>query len=59
MPAGEIRHADVAELARANEAVERGKDFLLRRHRIETVQLKQIDVIVPSRFREPSTERVR
>src|SRR3546814_16782109 len=45
LPAGEVGRAEVAQLAGAHQAVERGQGFLHRRHRIEVVQLQQVDVV--------------
>src|SRR5262245_15577521 len=45
MPAGEIRTADVTNLARAHEIIERAERFFDRRERIEAVQLIQVDVV--------------
>jgi hypothetical protein len=45
MPAGEIRRADVANFPSAHEIVERVEDLFHRRHRIEAVQLEEIDVV--------------
>ena len=45
LPAGEVRDADIAELAGADEVVERREDFLDGRAGIEGMQLQQIDVV--------------
>ena len=45
VPAGEVRHADVADLAGAHERVERRQHFLRRRHGVVAVQLEEIDVV--------------
>eukprot|EP01034_Spumella_vulgaris_P043120 gene43120-53520_t len=47
VPAGEIRHAEVTDLSRPHELVEHAQGLLDRRQRVETVQLKQIDVVRP------------
>src|SRR6202789_893200 len=43
MPAGEIRAADVADLAGANELIERGERFLDGSVVVLAVQLEQVD----------------
>src|SRR5215471_4797037 len=45
MPAGKIRNAEVANLARAHEDIERQKHLVGWRHGIESMQLKQIDIV--------------
>ena len=45
VPAGEIRAADVADLAGAHQVVERAQRLLDRRQGVEAVQLKEVDVI--------------
>ena len=45
VPAGVVRATDVSQLARAHKVVERRDDFLDRRHRVEAVELEQVDVV--------------
>ena len=45
VPAGEVRAADVADLARAHQLVERGQRLLDRRVGVEAVQLEEVDVV--------------
>ena len=45
LPARKVRAADVADLAGAHHAIQRGERFLHRRQRVEAVQLVEIDVI--------------
>ncbi|CEJ45739.1 hypothetical protein XAB3213_3210009 [Xanthomonas citri pv. bilvae] len=45
LPTGIIGSAQIAHLARAHQPIERGQGFFHRRHRIEGVQLQQIDVV--------------
>ena len=45
VPAGEVRRADVANLAGAHEVIERAEHFLDRGQGVEPVQLEEIDVI--------------
>ena len=45
VPAGEVRAADVADLAGAHQIVERAERFLDRRQRVEAVQLVEVDVV--------------
>ncbi len=45
MPAGEVRAAHVTNFAGADEVVEGAEHFLDRRHRIEAVQLEEVDVV--------------
>ena len=47
VPAREIRAADVADLAGAHQVVERAQGLLDRRHRVEGVELVEVDVIGP------------
>jgi hypothetical protein len=45
VPAREVGHADVAQLAGAHQVVERRQRFLDRRAGVEAVQLEQVDVV--------------
>ena len=45
VPAGEVRAADVADLAGAHQVVQRAEHFLDRRRRVEGVQLIEVDVV--------------
>ena len=45
VPAGEVRAADVANFAGAHEIVESDENFLDGRHRIEAVQLEEVDIV--------------
>ena len=45
LPARVVGRAEVAHLAGTDQAVERRQRFLQRRHRIERVQLQQVDVV--------------
>ena len=47
MPAGEVRDADVANLAGADQSIERRQHLFDRRHGVEAVQLEEIDVVGP------------
>ncbi|GAA3281515.1 hypothetical protein GCM10020218_035310 [Dactylosporangium vinaceum] len=54
LPAGEVRRAQVADLAGGHEIVERAHDLLDRRPGVERVQLIQVDVLRA----EPAQRRV-
>ena len=45
MPAGEVGAADIADLARTHEIVQRAERLLGRRQRVEAVQLEQVDML--------------
>ena len=45
VPAGEVRAADVADLAGPDQVVERAQHLLDRRQRVEAVQLEEVDVV--------------
>src|SRR4051794_38110170 len=45
MPAGKIRAADIADLAGADEVVERVQRFLNWGERIEAVELEEVDIV--------------
>ena len=45
VPAGEVRAADVADLAGAHQVVERAQHLLDRRQGVEAVQLIEVDVV--------------
>src|ERR1700744_6623119 len=45
VPSGEIRSADIADLAAPHEAVERFERFFYRRRGIETVHVIDVDVV--------------
>jgi len=45
LPAGEVGHAEVPHLAGAHQVVQRGQHLLNWRHRIEGVQLQDVDVV--------------
>ena len=45
LPAGEVGHADVTDLAGGDEAVERGEHLLDRRRGVVGVQLEQVDAV--------------
>jgi hypothetical protein len=45
LPAREVGHSGIADLARAYEVVECGQDLLDRGARVEGVQLEQVDVV--------------
>src|SRR5664280_2919517 len=51
MPAGEIRAAEITDFSCAHEIVERAQGFFDGCDRIETVQLKQVNVIGAETFK--------
>src|SRR5208282_1035106 len=54
LPRGEVTTSDIADLARANEIVQRLESLLLRRIGVRGVNLIQIDIVSP----EPSKARL-
>ena len=50
MPSGKIRTADIADLARANQIVERTECLFNRSQCIEAMKLVEIDVVRPQPF---------